>query len=53
MANLTQEPPSEGSVTQTNVALTLHVHTMDTTNDIELCYGQLKANLAHDNRFCS
>jgi hypothetical protein len=33
-------------VTQTNVALPLHVHTIDATKDINLCHGQLEANLA-------
>jgi hypothetical protein len=51
--NLTQEPPSKGSVTQTNVALPHFVSTIDLTSDIKLSYGQLGANLAHDNRFCS
>jgi hypothetical protein len=45
--NLSQEPASEGNVTQTNVAQPLHVHTIDPKKDIKLCYGQLEANLAH------
>ena len=46
--NLSQEPASEVNVTKTNVALPLHVHTIDPKKDIKLCYGQLEANLAHD-----
>ena len=45
--NLSQEQASEGNVTQTNVYLPLHVHTIDPQKDIKLCCGQLEANLAH------
>jgi hypothetical protein len=42
-----QEPASEGNVTQTNVVLSLHVHTIESKKDIKLCYKQLEVNQAH------
>jgi hypothetical protein len=36
-----QQPASECNVTQTNVALPLHVNTIDPKKDIKLCYAQL------------
>ena len=44
--NLSQEPKSEGNVTQTNAVLPFHVHTIDPKKDIKLCYGHLEVNLA-------
>jgi hypothetical protein len=44
--DISQEPASGGNVTQTNVVIPLHVHTIDATKDITLCHGQLEDNPA-------